>query len=70
MALRESNNHPLGYRTTNGHNMEMALIRVLQDRQAGASVGFSEIERYITSRKEDLIELVKREDEERNQPKT
>lgn len=49
--------------------MEMALIRVLQDRQAGASVGFSEIERYITSRKEDLIELVKREDEERNQPK-
>lgn len=55
---------PLTYFRADGSMMEMALIRVLQDRQLGAAVGFTETSRYLTSRKQTLDDAVLREIEE------
>lgn len=65
VARLEGEKSPIAFRGKDGDFLPLDLVRVLQDRQRGAFVGFSELGNLLTSREQELREKIEQEEKDR-----
>jgi hypothetical protein len=65
VARLEGEKSPIAFRGQDGNFLPLDLIRVLQDRQKGAFVGFTALDTLLTSREQELREKIEQEEKDR-----